>query len=79
MALLIVGATVRVDDREVTVTEFDPDATALLKKVNQFDDDPAAGDVQVTSGMKAKCGGDESGTLWTNMTYKFCGPGRRRG
>lgn len=74
-APLALGTTAKVGDWEVTVTEFNPDAAALLKQENQFNEDPAAGNVQVMVGIKAKYVGAESGTFWTDMSYKFYGPG----
>ena len=67
------GTAQLVGDWAVTVVKYTPDATAAVLEANEFNDKPAAGETYVLVAVTAKYTGEESGTFWVDMSYKFLG------
>lgn len=72
---LPVGTTAKVGDWEVTVTAVNTNANDAIAAANQFNDPPVAGSQFVLVTVDAKYAGEESGTFWVDMSYKFYGSG----
>ena len=67
------GATARIGDWEVTITDVDLDATAVVLEENQFNDGPADGRSFVLWSIEAIYNGDDSGTAWVDLNWKVVG------
>lgn len=67
------GATARIDDWEVTVTEVNKDAADLVAAENMFNEPPADGRSFVMWTVEAEYVGDESGTAWIDLSWKLVG------
>lgn len=72
---LPVGSTAKIGSWEVTLNSVNLDATAAIKKANEFNEAPPAGSKYVMANITAKYIGEESGTFWADMSYKFYGSG----
>lgn len=68
-----IGATARIGDWEVTITDVDLDATAVVLEENQFNDRPADGRSFVLWSIEATYNGDDSGTAWIDLNWKVVG------
>ncbi|MGB4442142.1 MAG: hypothetical protein WBJ62_07960 [Coriobacteriia bacterium] len=72
---LPVGTTAKVGDWEVTVTAVNKNANDAVAAANQFNEPPVEGSQYVLATVSAKYVGEESGTFWVDMSYKFYGSG----
>jgi hypothetical protein len=70
---LAVSDTVIVGTWEITITGFNPDATAVVLAENQYNDPPAAGRVFVTVGVSAKYVGQDSDSLFAGVDFRGVG------
>ena len=68
-----IGATARIGDWEVTITDVDLDATEVVLEENQFNDGPADGRSFVLWSIEATYNGDDSGTAWIDLNWKVVG------
>lgn len=67
------GATARIDDWEVSVTEVNKDAADLVAAENMFNEPPADGRSFVMWTVEAEYVGSESGTAWIDLSWKLVG------
>lgn len=72
---LPVGSTAKIGSWEVTLVSVNLDADAAVKKANEFNEAPADGNKYVMANVTAKYVGEDSGTFWADMSYKFYGSG----
>lgn len=72
---LPVGTTAKVGSWEVAVTEVNTNANDVVAQANTFNEPPVEGSQYVLVTVNAKYVGDESGTFWVDMSYKFYGSG----
>lgn len=67
------GTTARIGDWQVTITEVDLDATAVVLEENQFNDAPVPGRSFVLWTVEATYTGEESGTAWLDLSWQVVG------
>lgn len=72
---LPLGTSARIGDWEVTVTDVVLNANDLIASTNEFNEPPVEGSQYVLVNVKGKYVGEESGTFWVDMAYKFLGAG----
>ncbi len=70
---LAIGDTVGIGDWEITITGFNPDATASVLAENQFNDPPADGHKFVTVGVSAEYVGQDSDSLFAGVDFGAVG------
>lgn len=70
-----IGTAATVGEWEVTVTSVNPNAADVVAAENQFNDPPAEGSNFVLISFTATYRGADSGTFWTDSSYKVLGAG----
>lgn len=70
---LPVGSTALIGDWEIKVVSVDTDADEEVAKANEFNSPAPDGSRFVLVNLEGTYTGDESGTLWADITYKILG------
>lgn len=70
---LPVGSTALIGDWEVSVVSVNTDAGKDVARANEFNDPAPDGSRFVLVNLEGKYTGNESGTFWTDVSYKILG------
>lgn len=72
---LPLGTTAQVGDWEVALTAVNANANEAIAAANTFNEAPKEGSQYVLVTFKGKYVGEDSGTFWADLSYKFYGSG----
>lgn len=72
---LPIGTTAKVGPWEVKITEVNLNANEAIASANDFNDPPGEGNQFVLVNVEATYVGEESGTFWADISWKYFGSG----
>jgi len=65
------GSTISSSDWDVTVDDFDHDATDAVLSANEFNEEPSDGNSYALAEVTVTYTGEESGTPWADITFAY--------